>query len=152
MARAKDLTGLLTASGTQFAHFSLVADVIPAFFDREFEWQPYLEYDTVREKQGVYQATPNLLVLATCRVLVLVLVHRVLVPERSLSKNINKKVLLTTRTDFPAFFNVQSNCANPGSFSHSLVVASTRSTSSSHPLPFLCKPAQRFQYAAPKRR
>ena len=37
--RTKDLTGFLTASGTQFAHFSSVVDATPAFFAREFEWK-----------------------------------------------------------------------------------------------------------------
>ena len=39
MARIKGLTGLLTASDTQFSPFSFVVDVIPAFFGREFEWK-----------------------------------------------------------------------------------------------------------------
>src|SRR6266576_2152880 len=54
MARTKDLTGLLTASGTQFAHFSFVIDVVSAFFDRVFAWS-----ESVVE--GVGSESPSML-------------------------------------------------------------------------------------------
>ena len=100
MAQSKDLTGLLTANGTQFAYFSFVVNVVPTFFARGQPWYA-AEERYGREKYEPQWILQRVMFSFSFMRVLYTLLYREQIKIKSKEKN-----PLTTLFDFPFFFNL----------------------------------------------